>query len=113
LTSQAIHRLSTTLCDQDTEVRKMTTIALNLLFVSAGVFAILSIAASLHCYGATALCLHQALKVCPGERQLRFAITDLGTHVTQEAEILRPVFGTRTRAAARVRPAPVRLRAAA
>jgi hypothetical protein len=87
----------------------MITIALTLLFGCAGLFALASIALTLHRYGASALRLHQALRACSQERELRFAITELFVAPAQGARILRPDFGARNRD----RLAPARLRAAA
>jgi len=86
----------------------MTTIAFTLLFASSGLFALVSIAATLHRYGSAALRLRQALGTCSGEREVRFALTDLRTSFTQEAKVLRPVFGAGPRARGRLAPAPLR-----
>ena len=87
----------------------MTIIAFTLLFAAAGLFALASIAVTVHRYGATALHLRQALRACPTERELRFVITEIRVPPSQDARILRPDFGARPRA----RSAPARPRAAA
>jgi hypothetical protein len=76
----------------------MTAIALTLLFTSTGLFALASIAATLHRYGASAVRLHKAVRASAQERELRFAITEFRVTLAEKAQILRPDFEARATA---------------
>jgi hypothetical protein len=89
----------------------MITLALTLLFASAGLFAISAIAASIHHYGPAAIGLRRMIAECPEAREIRITVTEVFAEQRQTAaRILRPEFGVRP--AARL-PQAVPLRAAA
>jgi hypothetical protein len=77
----------------------MVAVLLTALFAATGLFAVATISASWHRYGAAVRTLRTALAACEPQREVRVRITEV--RVSRSATVLRPAFT----ATARNRPA--------